>query len=85
MIQYKGSLYTSQEIRLLQFMENNLNEKRRLEEDKRQERILLTQSLQSSMLMGMHIVSFIPFLIFVLTSFYFIYFSLIYLFKASGG
>ena len=58
MISYKGGLYTSQEIRLLQFMENNLNEKRRLEEDKRQERILLTQSLQSSMLMGMHIVSF---------------------------
>ena len=58
MISYKGSLYTSQEIRLLQFMENNLSEKRRLEEDKRQERILLTQSLQSSMLVGMHIVSF---------------------------
>ena len=68
MISYKGSLYTPQEIRLLQFMEKNLNEKRRLEEDKRQERILLTQSLQSSMLMGMHIVSYCIILFYICAS-----------------
>lgn len=53
---YNGLKLTVPEIRLLKLVESRRAAHRQVEEEKRAERILLSQSLQSSMLMGMHMV-----------------------------
>ncbi len=51
-------MLTLPEIKLLQFTESKRIARLKLEEEKREERLLLAQSLQSSMLTGMQLVRY---------------------------
>ena len=53
---YNGLKLTEPEIRLLKLVETRRMIHRQAEEEKRAERILLSHSLQASMLTGMHLV-----------------------------
>ena len=57
LIPYKGSMLTKAEIRLLQYSESLDDKRRKYEEEKRHERLILEQSLQTSALSGIQLVS----------------------------
>lgn len=53
---FQGLMLTDVEIKLLKFANNRKTENLRKEQEKREERLLLTHSLQSNMLSGMQLV-----------------------------
>ena len=58
---YQGAMLSKAEIRLLKYSESLDEKRKKYEDEKRHERIILEQSLQTSALSGIQLVSIIRF------------------------